>query len=67
MGAGVVGYLRKLCGACREESVLQVTSRAVFTNLAVKLQNLATMSNLGEHKGKTVLALVSEGCRWAWL
>lgn len=52
MGAGVVGYLRKLCGACREESVLQVTSGAVFTNLVVKLQNLATMSNLVSIKEK---------------
>lgn len=43
----------------REESLLQVTSRAVFTNLVVKLQNLAVMLNFMNIK-EIVPALVLE-------
>ena len=52
----------------REESLLRVTSRAVFTNLVVKLQNLATMLNLVNIKencpGSRVGKPSGHGCRW---
>lgn len=52
----------------REESLLQVTSRAVFTNLVVKLQNLAVMLNFMNIKENCPSSCVGKpsGCGHRW-
>ena len=52
----------------REESLLQVTSRAVFANLVVKLQNLAVMLNFVNIKENCPSSRVGKpsGCGRRW-